>query len=120
MTSKLEHTASINKIEAENIKLKEILEKNYDNYIEIQEEVKNIYDEYSSLLSINEKIQLENMDQKKKIIELEEELNNINTLNKNLQEKNEILKQRVYAFKNSKLGKINVAYWNFRNKRKEK
>lgn len=117
---KAKEEISLDIIQKENRRLKEIIGNNYDKYIEIQEEINTIFKEYTSLLDINKKLEEDNVEQKKIINKLQIEINDNNNLIKSMQIEKKNIEQRLYALKNSKLGKINTAYWSFKNKRKEK
>lgn len=110
----------IKDIESENKVMRNIIEGNYDKYIDLKFEIDNLYIQYKTIKNKYNNMETQELELKKQIIKLELELEKSSNLISELEEKNKIISERLYALKNSKLGKLNVAYWNFIKKRKEK
>ncbi|MGL5354851.1 MAG: hypothetical protein ACRDA5_16285 [Clostridium sp.] len=112
--SKLEITN--NKIEDENVKLQE---ENRKSIIKFKKEINTVENKNRLLKLENQKVQNEKILCVEKMLKLEGHIENMELDNESLKNKNDILRERLDALRNSKLGKINMAYWKFKNRHKE-
>lgn len=103
----------------ENSKVKKLLQKSYDILIEVKNETIKIENKYKEVIEKSNELENRNKSDLNKIIQLESKVIELDNDKKDLEKKNSELRSRIDALRNSKLGKINVAYWKFKNRLKE-